>query len=202
MPMKIWPSTNTASILRFIILGAIFVISLAYCLAIITFKHDKRLGSGIANMFESLNTHFDQIIRSAGPASQKESKLPLRKVEPRSVGSPETEAELLEFRHWVQTYELRFRKLPERSSDLQRLSKEHSLKAAEEISIENFAHKCQITIAYGTHSYLLNCDGAQLRDENTQRAIQTLDHETESFCVSGAHLFLYVPPTATPNRSK
>ena len=198
MPIKMWPSRNLMSVARFIILVAILGICLVYCFAIISLKYDKTLGNSIGSMLESLNWHFDEIIGSISRTRQKPFQF--RKVNLRSVGCPNQEAELLEVRHWVYMYKLSFGKLPERSSDFERMTKEGSLDASQKSLIKGIARKCQI-FAFGSDSYLLNCDGARLQgDDDLHRLIHKFDQETEKFYVSDSHIFLYAPAPVAMNR--
>lgn len=190
--MNTWPRRSAISLIRFSILVAILGICLVYSFVIASLRYDKTLGNGLGTMAESLNWHFDEIIRSIAAGKP----IQLRKVDLHSVGSPYTEFQLLEFRHWVQMYALSSGKLPERSSDLERTNREAWLKADQKKLIENIARKCQI-FTLGNDSYLLNCDGARVQGlENAQHIVEPLGHEAERFQIVDGHVFLYAPPLA------
>jgi hypothetical protein len=111
-----------------------------------------------------------------------------------SVGLKDKEDQLLEFRHWVEVFQLTSGQAPEKSSDLQNLTSIETLSPRQKKEIGRLAQRCFIKQIQG-ESYLLNCDGwrpQQAGDED--RLVSGLDSDTERFYILNDHLFVYAPP--------
>lgn len=122
--------------------------------------------------------------------------IPTRGLDLRSVGQPKQEADLLEYRHWVQLYEGLYGEAPPRSEDLNRLLEGKALDWHQSESIKKSAQDCRITV-FGSDSYLLSCDGWQLPDKNSLlQIVSRFSGSTERFYVVRGHVILCAPAFA------
>lgn len=122
--------------------------------------------------------------------------IPTRGLDLRSIGRAKQEADLLEYRHWVQMYDGLYGEAPPRSEDLDRLLEGKAIDWHQRESIKKSAHDCRITV-FGSDSYLLSCDEWQLPDKNSLlQIVSRFKGSTERFYVVQGHVILYAPPFA------
>jgi hypothetical protein len=125
----------------------------------------------------------------------KRGDLPTRYVDLATIGETDKESDLRAFRRFVELYEITFGKLPERASDLDRLTSIGALKSVVKLQMKSLASQCSI-FTFGRDSYLLNCDGWQASGHDSpKRMVGNFDDTAEKFYASERHVFIYAPPS-------
>ena len=131
--------------------------------------------------------HGTRIIGEMGRAG----KLPSRRIDYASIGSPENEKRLLELRKAIDLYEFRYGRLPKTTEELAQI---RGVPPETAHAYSRLAGTCQI-LYLGPVSYLLNCDGwTAPATPELGALVKTFDPYSERFYRVDSHVLMFVPP--------
>jgi hypothetical protein len=131
---------------------------------------------------------IDEVVREA-----KNGTIHWRKMDRTSVGSPRTEARLLQLHDSIYYFALTFGQPPANIGEMSRLLTNPQMSPNEKALYQGFIRDCQI-VNLATDSYILNCDGwvSPLPSE-LQQLVNAFDSDSVKFYSVQDHVILFVP---------
>jgi hypothetical protein len=141
--------------------------------------------SGVSAKADEIGKQVDWVRKIASNGA-----VPSRKVNHSSIGSPLTEAKLLEIRRDSIGYESVYHRLPVNFAEIESVGLPSNWKE----SLREFQPGCQI-LSLASDSQILNCDGwTRPSPADLTGLVHSFDPMTERFYKIDGHVLLYVPP--------
>jgi hypothetical protein len=178
---------------RMIVIGILSWLAMVLAIAIyvrLTFKIDVTPFAQLLNDIDRWvpTSRIDGLVREA-----QDGTIHWRKMDRTSVGSPKTEARLLQLHDSIYYFSLTFRQPPADIGEMSRLLTIPQMSPNEKALYQGFIRDCQI-VNLRTDSYILNCDGWVPPPSEIQQLVKAFDSETEKFYSIQDHVIFFVPP--------
>src|SRR4029077_242714 len=180
------------------VFGAVVLVFLLACAALYSYLFWKVKTIHFLSSSPAVNA----IAQEVKPLTDKAraGAFPWRKVDHTSVGSPQSEASLLQLRNGIDFFANAFGHPPAEAQDLARMSTLPKMSSNQKHLYQSLANDCQI-LTLQRNSYILNCDHwnspprPQIDD-----LVRSFDPETEKFYSLQDHEVLYFPPAISGKR--